>query len=40
VDHTDADLSNEAFPFGAAREITVAGHRVLAMRVSLSLIHL
>ena len=31
---TDADLSNEAFPFGAAREITVAGHRALAMRVS------
>ena len=31
---TDADLANEAFPFGAAREITVAGHRVLAMRVS------
>ncbi len=31
---TDADLENEAFPFGAAKEITVAGHPVLAMRVS------
>ena len=31
---TDADLRNEAFPFSAAREITVAGHRVLSMRVS------
>ncbi len=31
---TDTDLSNEAFPFGTAHRITVAGHRVLAMRVS------
>ncbi|MDE0674496.1 MAG: FAD-dependent oxidoreductase [bacterium] len=31
---TDADLENEAFPFGAAQEITVAGYKALAMRVS------
>ena len=31
---TEADLSDEAFPFGTYQEIKVAGHRVLAMRVS------
>ncbi len=31
---TDADLSNEAFPFAAAQKITVAGQETLAMRVS------
>ena len=31
---TDADLTNEVFPFGAAQEIEVAGHSALAMRVS------
>ncbi len=31
---SDADLGDEAFPFGGAQEINVSGHRVLAMRVS------
>jgi dimethylglycine dehydrogenase len=31
---TDADLSNAAFPWPSAREITVAGRRVLALRVN------
>lgn len=31
---TDSDLSNEAFPFGSARWLTVAGCRVLALRLS------
>jgi len=31
---TDADLSNEAFGFGTAQRITVAGRRVLAIRMS------
>jgi dimethylglycine dehydrogenase len=31
---TDADLSNQAFPWLTAREITVAGHLVRALRIS------
>ena len=31
---TDADVSNSAFPFGAAREIAVAGRPVRALRVT------
>lgn len=31
---TDADLTDQAFPFGAAQHIAVAGREVLAMRVS------
>ena len=31
---TDADLSNAAFPWLTAQQIEVAGHRVLAMRMS------
>lgn len=31
---TDADLSSDGFPFGAARRIKVAGHEVLALRVT------
>ena len=31
---TDVDLSNDGFPFGTARRITVAGQEVLAMRVT------
>jgi 4-methylaminobutanoate oxidase (formaldehyde-forming) len=31
---TDADISNEAFPFGAYREISVAGAQVRALRVT------
>jgi len=31
---TDADVSNEAFPFGHVREIEVAGHKVRALRVT------
>jgi sarcosine dehydrogenase len=31
---TPADVSNAAFPFGHAREITVAGHPVRALRVT------
>jgi 4-methylaminobutanoate oxidase (formaldehyde-forming) len=31
---TDADVSNAGFPFGHVREITVAGHRVRALRVT------
>ncbi len=31
---TDADVSNEAFPFAHAREITIAGHIVRALRVT------
>lgn len=31
---TDADVSNAAFPFGHVREITVAGHKVRALRVT------
>jgi 4-methylaminobutanoate oxidase (formaldehyde-forming) len=31
---TDADVSNTAFPFGHAREITIAGHTVKALRVT------
>ncbi len=31
---TDADLSNAAFPWPSAREITVAGRNVLALRVN------
>ncbi|HSF84354.1 MAG TPA: FAD-dependent oxidoreductase [Acidimicrobiia bacterium] len=31
---TDTDLSNEAFAFGTARELEIAGRRVLALRVS------
>ncbi len=31
---TTADLSNEAFPFGTAQEIEVAGHEVRALRMS------
>ena len=31
---TDADLSNAAFPFGAAREIMIAGQTVLAVRIT------
>ena len=31
---TDADLSNEGFPFGWAREITVAGVPLRALRIT------
>jgi 4-methylaminobutanoate oxidase (formaldehyde-forming) len=31
---TDADVSNTAFPFGHAREITIAGAKVRALRVT------
>jgi 4-methylaminobutanoate oxidase (formaldehyde-forming) len=31
---TDADVSNEVFPFGHVREIAIAGHRVRALRVT------
>ena len=31
---TQADLSNDAFPFNTCQYIEVAGHRVLALRVS------
>jgi sarcosine dehydrogenase len=31
---TDADVSNEAFPFGHVREISIAGHPVRALRVT------
>ncbi len=31
---TDADISNAAFPFGAVRELTLAGHSVRALRVT------
>lgn len=31
---TDADLSHENFPFGSARDITLAGHAVLAIRIT------
>ena len=31
---TDADVSNEAFPFGALREIAIAGRPVRALRVT------
>ncbi|TIX71474.1 MAG: aminomethyl transferase family protein, partial [Mesorhizobium sp.] len=31
---TDADVSNAAFPFGHAREITIVGHTVKALRVT------
>lgn len=31
---TDADLSNESFPFATAQDITVAGHAVRAMRLT------
>ncbi len=31
---TDADMSNEGFPFGTCREITIAGKPVLASRIS------
>jgi 4-methylaminobutanoate oxidase (formaldehyde-forming) len=31
---TEADVSNEDFPFGHVREIAIAGHRVRAMRVT------
>ncbi|RWE58193.1 FAD-dependent oxidoreductase [Mesorhizobium sp.] len=31
---TDADVSNTAFPFGHAREISIAGHTVRALRVT------
>ncbi|MEK9663461.1 MAG: aminomethyltransferase family protein, partial [Candidatus Nanopelagicales bacterium] len=31
---TDADMSNEGFPFGTCREITIAGKTVLASRIS------
>lgn len=31
---TDADVSNAAFPFGHAREITIAGHPIRALRVT------
>ncbi len=31
---TDADVSNDAFPFGHGREIAVAGHTVRALRVT------
>ena len=30
----DAELSNEAFPFGTAQQITLAGARVLALRIT------
>jgi 4-methylaminobutanoate oxidase (formaldehyde-forming) len=31
---TDADISNGAFPFGAVRELTLAGRKVRALRVT------
>ncbi|TKD45036.1 MAG: FAD-dependent oxidoreductase [Mesorhizobium sp.] len=31
---TDADVTNTAFPFGHAREISIAGHTVRALRVT------
>ncbi len=31
---SDADLSSDGFPFGAARRIVVSGHEVLALRVT------
>ncbi|MGB6118324.1 MAG: FAD-dependent oxidoreductase [Mesorhizobium sp.] len=31
---TDADVSNAAFPFGHAREVTIAGHTVRALRIT------
>ena len=31
---SDADVSNEAFPFGHVREIEIAGHRIQALRVT------
>lgn len=31
---TDADVGNEAFPFGHIREIEIAGHRIRALRVT------
>ncbi len=31
---SDADVSNAAFPFGHAREIAIAGHKVRALRVT------
>jgi len=31
---TDADLSSDAFPFGTSQHITLAGHRVRAMRMT------
>ena len=31
---TDDDVSHEAFPFGTCREITIAGRKVLASRIS------
>ncbi|MFN0263483.1 FAD-dependent oxidoreductase [Tepidamorphus sp. 3E244] len=31
---TDADVSNEAFPFGHVREIDIAGHTIRALRVT------
>ncbi|MEJ0011915.1 MAG: FAD-dependent oxidoreductase [Bauldia sp.] len=31
---TDADISNAAFPFGAVRELTLAGRKVRALRVT------
>ena len=31
---TDADVSNAGFPFGHVREIAIAGHKVLALRVT------
>jgi len=31
---TDADLSNDAFPFGSLQSITIAGHDVRALRVT------
>lgn len=31
---TSADVSNQAFPFGHAREIMIAGHQVRALRVT------
>jgi 4-methylaminobutanoate oxidase (formaldehyde-forming) len=33
-DITDADMSNQAFPFGHVREIEIAGHKVRALRVT------
>ena len=31
---TTADVSNTGFPFGAVREIDIAGHRIMALRVT------
>jgi 4-methylaminobutanoate oxidase (formaldehyde-forming) len=31
---TGADVSNAAFPFGAVREISIAGHRLRALRIT------